>query len=424
MIVWFDPVSGVSGDMLLGVLLELGAPLDGVRDAVSATGLTGWALDAERVTRAGLSATRAVVTVRDAATERRATELLELVARARPEPVAAMAVRAVTALAETEAALHGVAVDEVHLHEVGGIDTVVDTVGVAAALHLLGVTAVHSGPLALGTGTVHTRHGELPLPAPATAALLARAGAPVVPAGVAGETVTPTGIALLLGARVRFGPVPPMTVRGVGYGAGGREVAGRPNVLPALLGEASGTVDRLVLLETNVDDVAGEVLGYVLARLFAAGAADAWVTPIVMKKSRPAHTVHVLVDPVRAQACERIVLAETGSLGLRRSTVDRVALARRTGTVHVDGHPVRLKHGPWGVKPEHDDVAAAAAELGLPLRVVAERALRTAPDERSPTQLGASAVQSSTPAVQPSPVRAGSAPDTGDGAADDDLELG
>lgn len=380
MIVWFDPVSGVSGDMLLGALLELGAPLDEVREAVASTGLTGWALRPEPVTRAGLAATHAVVTVAEGP-RRAAAELVELVARARPEPVAALAVRAVQALVDVEARLHRVPPEEVHLHELGGDDTVVDTVGVGAALHLLGVTAVHSGPLALGSGTVRTRHGELPLPAPATAALLARAGAPVRPAGVAGETVTPTGIALLVAADARFGPVPAMTLQRVGYGAGSREVAGRPNVLPALLGEhPGGTAEQLVLLETNVDDVSGEVLGHLVARVLAAGAADAWISPIVMKKSRPAHTVHVLTEPARAGQCERIVLSETGSLGLRRSPVERWALPRRITTVDVDGHRVRLKHGPWGTKPEHDDLAAAATALGLPLRVVAERALRSAVD--------------------------------------------
>jgi uncharacterized protein (TIGR00299 family) protein len=388
-ILWLNPATGISGDMLLGALLDLGAPLDGIRAAVAATGLTGWSLDVEQVHRGGVRATRAVVAVQDSATERRAAELRDLVARARPAPVAALAGRAVAALAEVEAGLHGVAVDEVHLHEIGGHDTVVDTVGVAAALHLLDVTTLACGPLAMGAGTVRTRHGELPLPAPATAALLARAGAPVVPSDIAGETVTPTGIALLLAAGARFGPVPAMDVAAVGYGAGGREVAGRPNVVQALLGRASGRVEGLLLLETNVDDVTGEVLGHLLARLLDAGAADAWVSPIVMKKSRPAHTVHVLVGPALAAACEQIVLAETGSLGLRRSPVDRLALPRTTTTVAVDGHEIRIKHGPWGAKPEHDDVAAAADALGLPLRVVADRALARlpGPPDRLPHQL-------------------------------------
>ncbi len=386
MILWLNPVSGLSGDMLLGALIELGAPVDGIRAAVAGTGLTGWELHARPVRRSGLAATRAEVTVTDERTERRAAELVELVGRARPAPVAELAVRAVRAIAEVEATLHGEPVDRVHLHEIGGLDTVVDTVGVGAALHLLGVEEVHCAPLALGTGTVRTRHGTLPLPAPATAALLARAGAEVTDAGVVGETVTPTGAALLLAAGARFGGVPRMAVRAVGYGAGGREVPDRPNVLPALLGTPGGTgADRpgtMVVLETNVDDVSGELLGYLVERLLAAGAADAWCTPIVMKKGRPAHTVHVLADPARVPDCERVLLSETGSLGVRRSTVERVALAREEHTVRVDGHPIRVKRGPWAAKPEHDDVVAAAAALELPLREVAERA-RRAFDERA-----------------------------------------
>ncbi|MBW0117859.1 nickel pincer cofactor biosynthesis protein LarC [Pseudonocardia abyssalis] len=365
MICWLNPVGGVSGDMLLGALLDLGAPLDDVRAAVAATGLRGWSLDAERVRRGALTATRAVVTVHDTATERRAAVLLDHVA-AWPT-----AVRAVRAIAEVEARIHGVDPAQVHLHEIGGLDTVVDTVGVASALDLLGVTDLHCGPLPLGRGTVTTRHGVLPLPAPATTALLAAAGAAVTGAGE-GETVTPTGAALLIGAA--FGPVPPMRLGAVGYGAGGRDDPDRPNVLQALLGEAQGAVAPMILLETNVDDVTGEVLGHLVARLLDAGAADAWITPIVMKKGRPAHTVHVLTASERTADCERIVFAETGSLGLRRSPVDRVALPRRESTVDVGGHSVRVKHGPWGSKPEHDDVAAAAAALGLPLREVARLA--------------------------------------------------
>jgi pyridinium-3,5-bisthiocarboxylic acid mononucleotide nickel chelatase len=388
MIVWFNPVSGVSGDMLLGALLELGAPLDGVRAAVASTGLTGWSLEVEQVRRGALRATRARVHAEDDAPARPAAVLREMFSRARPRPVAELAERAVRAIAEVEAGLHGVAVDDVHLHEIGGVDTVVDTVGVAAALSLLGIEQVHSGPLAIGSGVVGGSHGVLPLPAPATAALLARAGAPVTSTGLAGESVTPTGIALLLAAGARFGPLPDMTVRAVGYGAGGRDVPERPNVLQALLGEpaplpggTAGDTRPMTLLETTVDDVPGEVLGHLIDLALAAGAADAWITPVVMKKSRPGHTVHVLVAPERAAACETLVFRETGSLGLRRRTVERVALPRWTSTVEVDGMAVRVKHGPWGAKPEHDDVAAAAAALGLPLRAVAERARRA--DETS-----------------------------------------
>ncbi|WP_037078484.1 nickel pincer cofactor biosynthesis protein LarC [Pseudonocardia spinosispora] len=380
MILWLNPVSGISGDMLLGALLGLGAPVETVLDAVRSTGLDGWSLERTEVVRGGLSATRALVsTEEDGVTERHATELMEIVARARPAPVAALAHAAVTALAQVESGLHGVPLDRVHLHELGGIDTVVDTVGVAAALYALDVTAVHCGPLALGAGTVRTAHGILPVPAPATAALIARMHAPVVPAGVDGETVTPTGAALLLAAGARFGPLPAMTVDAVGYGAGAREVEARPNVLQALLGGvpgSAGDTQELVQIETNVDDVTGELLGHLIGRLLVEGAADAWVSPIVMKKGRPAHTVHVLAAPERAEHCERVLLRETGSLGARRRPVLRTALPRSGRTVEVGGQPIRVKDGPWGSKPEYEDVAAAAETLGLPLREVAGQVTR------------------------------------------------
>jgi len=375
-ILWCNPLGGISGDMLLGALLGVGAPLNGVRAAVASTGLTGWELSAEQVPRGALMATRAVVGVEPQPPHRHASELLEIVGRARPAPVAELATRAVTALAEVEGALHGTDPAQVHLHEIGGVDTVVDAVGVAAALHLLDVQAVHCAPLPIGTGTVESAHGTLPLPAPATAALLARAGAQVTGVAGRGETVTPTGIALLHAAGAVFGPVPAMTVRTAGYGAGRRDDPTRPNVVQALLGEPLGAVETMVELETTVDDVSGELLGHTLARALAAGAADAWITPATMKKSRPGHVVHVLVAPDRAAELETLLLRETGSLGLRRRPVERVALPRRTTTVTVDGHPVRIKHGPWGAKPEHDDVAAAADALGRSAREVAEAARR------------------------------------------------
>lgn len=379
MILWLNPVGGVSGDMLLGALLGLGAPLPAVRDAVGSTGLTGWDIELGEVRRGALVATRAGVVTDDRAPDRRAAELLAAVARARPAAAARIAERAVAAIAGVEARLHGEQIGSVHLHEIGGADTVVDTVAVAAALVLLGVDAVHCGPLPVAAGIVHGRHGALPLPAPATAALLAEAGAQVTPAAGSAETVTPTGIALLLAAGTRFGPVPEMRVRAVAYGAGGRDDAERPNVVQALLGTpvpAEAGAETMVLLETTVDDVPGEVLGYVLERLLAQGAADAWISPVTMKKSRPGHTLHVLAAPGNAGACEAVLLAETGSLGVRRLVVDRLALPRHVTSVDVGGHPVRVKHGPHGAKPEHDDVAAAAAALGLPLREVAERARR------------------------------------------------
>ncbi|CAL9574608.1 Pyridinium-3,5-bisthiocarboxylic acid mononucleotide nickel insertion protein [Streptomyces sp. enrichment culture] len=378
MILWLNPATGLSGDMLLGALLDLGAPVETVREAVASTGLTGWRLEAERVDVDGIRATRARVDVDDEATERRAAELLRRVRAASPPAVAEMAARAVTAVTEVEAALHGTDPAEVHLHELGGLDTVVDTVGVAAALHALEVTEVYSAPVGVGSGEVRTRHGVLPVPAPATIALLT--GARVRGIDVAGETVTPTGAALLRAAGAGYGPMPAMRPARTGYGAGTKRFPGRPNVLQAVLGEAESAVpggeEELVQLETNLDDVTGETLGHLMGRLLARGALDAWVVPAVMKKGRPAHIVHVLCRPGDAGRLRETLFAETGTLGVREGRTNRTALPRTASTVDVEGHTVRIKRGPYGAKCEYEDLRAAAEALGLPLREVAARALR------------------------------------------------
>jgi uncharacterized protein (TIGR00299 family) protein len=366
MICWINPFTGLAGDMLLGALIDAGAPLSDIRAAIASTGLDGWELSAERVLDHGLSATRLHVSVLDQETERPAAVLID---------VAAVAVAALTAIAEAEARLHGTTPDRVHLHELGGHDTLVDIVGTAAALHSLGVTDVACAPLPLGTGQVATAHGVMPAPAPATLALLA--GAAVTGTDLPGETVTPTAAALLTAAGARYGPVPPMLPRATGYGAGTRTLADRPNVASVTLGPAAGrqAAASVTVLETNLDDVTGETLAHTVDRLLAAGALDAWVTPAVMKKGRPAHVLHALVDPQVADHLQAVLLAETGSLGVRRFTAERTVLPRAFTVVHVGGCPIRVKHGPHGAKPEHDDVAAAAHALGLPLRTVAGRAM-------------------------------------------------
>ncbi|MFC4533166.1 nickel pincer cofactor biosynthesis protein LarC [Sphaerisporangium dianthi] len=368
MILYLNPFTGLAGDMLLAALLDAGASLDAVRRAVDLTGLTGWRLSAERVRTGPLIATRVLIDVHDDATERPASTLIAMAERTGlPAAVAAL-----TAIAEAEGALHGVPAAEVHLHELGGHDTLIDIVGCAAALRDLGVTRVHCAPLPLGEGTVRTRHGVLPVPAPATLALLRGA---LVRGGAAGEAVTPTGAAVLHAVATVYGPAPEMELRATGYGAGSRELPDRPNVTVAMLGEPAARRDSQVILTTNLDDVTGEVLGYVIERAIAAGAADAWVTPAVMKKGRPAHILHVLTSHELAGALQDLILTETGSLGLRRSVVEKVALPRNVGTVELHGQTVRMKHGPWGVKPEHDDLAKLAATTGRPLRELAREAL-------------------------------------------------
>ena len=306
MILWLNPFSGISGDMLLGALLDLGAPLGEVQAAIASTGLTGWELTARPVRRAALAACQARVQVDDEVPARRAAELLRLARAAVPAAAGELAAAAITALAEAESRIHGVPAADVHLHELGGVDTVVDTVGVAAALQALRVSAVWSAPLALGAGVIEMRHGQFPAPAPATVALLEGAqvtGLRPAAAATAGETVTPTGAALLRAAGCQYGPLPAMRVTGSGYGAGARDVPGRPNVLPALLGEPvedetagpaelaaapgmGGHAETLIMVETTVNDVTGELLGDLPGLLLGAGALDAWITAVTGKKGR------------------------------------------------------------------------------------------------------------------------------------------
>ncbi|UWE11268.1 nickel pincer cofactor biosynthesis protein LarC [Actinacidiphila bryophytorum] len=373
MICWINPFTGLAGDMLLAALVDAGAPVDRIREAVGSTGLTGWDLSAERVTTHGLAAVRVRVEVTDTAAQRPAGVLMDMVSRARPRPVAALATAALTAIAAVEGRLHGVDPHEVHLHELGGHDTVVDIVGIAAALHHLGVTQVVCGPLPLGTGRTRSAHGIIPVPAPATLELLR--GAAVRGTDVPGETVTPTAAAVLSAVAARYEPLPPAVLGCTGYGAGSRTLEDRPNVCAVtLVADLRDGRESVALLETNLDDVTGEVLAHVVQRALDTGALDAWVTPAVMKKGRPAHVLHCLCRPELAAAVQELMAAETGTLGIRRSDVSRTAFPRRTEVVDVRGAAVRVKHGPHRAKAEHDDVAAAAAGLGLPLREVAQLA--------------------------------------------------
>lgn len=380
MICWINPFAGLAGDMLLAALIDAGASVERIREAIGSTGLTGWELSAERITTHGLAAVRVRVEVTDTATQRPAGRILDMVSRAGPQPVAALATAAVTAISAVEGRLHGVDPHEVHLHELGGHDAVVDIVGIAAALHHLGVTEVVCGPLPLGVGRTRSAHGLIPVPAPATLELLR--GAAVTGTDIPGETVTPTAAAVLSAVAARYEPLPPAVLGRTGYGAGTRILDDRPNVCAVTVAERPPAGrESVVLLETNLDDVTGETLAHVVHRVLESGALDAWVTPAVMKKGRPAHVLHCLCHPGLADAVQELMAAETGTLGIRRSDVSRTVLPRHTEVVDVRGAAVRVKHGPYRAKAEHDDVVAAAARLGLPLREVAELAAAAAREE-------------------------------------------
>ena len=400
---WLDPGFGASGDMLLGTLVGLGVSVEELRADVEQLGVAGWSLHESTVERAGIGATRVEVRLSSttdadsppagAARHRSWSSIDELIAASTlPVDVIDGARRTFRLLGEVEAGIHGVDIDEVHFHEVGAVDAIVDIVATWAALHRLGITEVHAGPVGLGSGaTVSTAHGELPVPAPATLEVLL--GVPVVGLTTPSESVTPTGAALLRSVVTTWGPIPTGALRATARGAGGRNPSTHPNVLtgiliepepdpdsaldpdPAAASGSDGQIVPAVVLATNIDDATGETLGHTLDRLLEAGADDAWLIPIGMKKSRPGHELRVLCRPDLVDELRRIVFAETGTLGIRTEVVRKQVLPRHVGIVHVRGHEIRIKVGPHSAKPEHDDLAAVARATGVSLRQLGAEAL-------------------------------------------------
>ena len=388
---WFHCFAGIAGDMALGSLIDAGADIGEVRSILERLPLGGWAIAAESVTRAGLGGTKVHVEVPgDSSVVRTYSHITALIEEARlPERARARAQATFGALAEAEAHVHRRPVQQIHFHEVGGIDAIIDIVGTCAALEILGVEEVRSSPLAQGMGMIRSEHGMLPNPSPAVAALLASRGVPTFGRDIPMELTTPTGAALVTALATVFGPIPAMSVSSVGYGAGSRDIDGLPNLVQVVIGDAAvigGAAHPLVLMDANVDDVTGEVLGHVIGVLLEAGALDAWVTPIVMKKGRPAYTVSALSDPVLADQISDVLAMETGTLGVRRTAVDRWAAKRQMHEVELDGYPVRIKVGPGRAKAEFEDAARIARRTGMPLREVlakAEAAWRRAQEARS-----------------------------------------
>jgi uncharacterized protein (TIGR00299 family) protein len=363
---WIDASAGVAGNMLLGALVDAGASLDAAQAAVDAVIPGSVRLTATGVTRAGLRALHADVVPLVADPPHRTWRDLRERLTGRPYEVFAR-------LAEAEGRVHGIDPGDVHFHEVGALDSIADVVGVCAALDDLGVTSVSAGEVALGSGRVRTAHGELPVPAPAVAEL-ARGWR--VRSGGTGELATPTGLALLRTLATTDEDLPAMTVDAVGVGAGGRDTPGRPNVVRVLLGTRTGAgAEPAVVLEANVDDLDPRLWPGVLAGLLEAGASDAWLVPILMKKGRPAHTLTVLCPPDRAAGLRDRIFAETSTLGVRESPRRKTALDRTFVPVAVAGGVVAVKVGSAGgrivqVMPEFEDVAARARDTGRPARIV------------------------------------------------------
>ncbi len=378
-VAWFHCFSGIAGDMALGSLVDAGADLDQVREICSRIPVGGWKLEAEPVLRGGIGATHIIVHTEESGVVRTAGHIAGLIEEARlPDRVRVRALATFDALARAEGRLHRRPPEQVHFHEVGGLDAIVDVVGTCAALELLEVDEVHSSPVANGVGMVRAAHGLLPNPAPAVVELLR--GAPTFGVDIAAELTTPTGAALLAANVTRWGPLPMMTIVSMGFGAGTRELEARPNLTQVVVGtmsEEMPTGQPVTLLEVNVDDATGETLAHAIAMLMEAGAHDAWITPILMKKGRPAHTVSALCDPSLARQVAATLTAETGSLGVRGQTFERWPSPRREDEVDVDGALIRVKVGPGRVKVEHDDAVRAARRLQLPVREVVSRAEET-----------------------------------------------
>jgi uncharacterized protein (TIGR00299 family) protein len=378
-----DLSAGASGDMLLGALVDAGVPLDVPAAAVAALPVERIRLEAEPVTRHGLGATRVQVHAPESGHHRTWADVLALLLDADlPTPVREGSLAVFERLAVAEGRVHRIEPEAVHFHEVGALDALADVVGVVAGFEHLGLDRLHASAVTLGSGSARSAHGVVPIPGPAVLELLQ--GVPVTAGPVASEMCTPTGAALLAARVDEWGPLPPMRVERTGTGAGGRDPVELPNVVRLVLGEpaAAGPVGPVVI-ECNVDDLDPRLWPGVLDALFAAGASDAWLTPILMKKGRPAHTLSALCRPEAVADVQAAIFTTTSSIGLRIVPVGKTALERTTSSVEVLGGRVGIKVAVHdgrvrNVSVEYEDVAALARATGLPVKEVLRAATAAA----------------------------------------------
>ncbi len=383
---WFQCSAGVAGDMTMASLVDAGADQFAIIDAISSLGIDGWAITFENVQRCGVRAKWSNVVIHEHDTpdhHRPAQQILDLIGSSGLSAVTRdRAVAIYQTLAEVEGSIHGVDPAEVELHEVGALDSIIDVVGSCAALESLGIEQVSHSAIGVGHGTVTTAHGQFPNPVPAVSQLLAMHHSSTVGVDTTMELATPTGVALMtVLSKGQSGPsMPAMNTRSVGFGAGTADTPNRPNVVQVVVGDLTSqpTTDGEVAVElaVNVDDVTGEVLADAIEQLLAAGAFDAWITPIIMKKGRPAFTVRALCDPARLEIVRSMMVSHTGSLGIRATGVRRWPQQRAEQVVVVDGHSIRVKVAAHRVKVEFDDAQAAARALGVPVRDIIATAER------------------------------------------------
>jgi uncharacterized protein (TIGR00299 family) protein len=376
-ILYIDCQAGISGDMTVGALLDLGVPLEYLRAELARLPLPpgSYALSVNPTERQHVSALKFVVTVQDQQTHRHYAGIDAMIADSSlAEPVKEKARSIFRRLAEAEAKVHGVALEDVHFHEVGAVDSIVDIVSVALCLQYLEVEQIYASALPLGGGFVQTEHGRLPVPAPATAELLR--GLLVHDRCGEGERVTPTGAAILAALAISPGTRPDMAIVRVGSGAGGRDFSDAPNILRAFLGSntAGGSKDVLEA-SCNVDDVTPEVMGYIQELLLESGALDVWLVPVQMKKGRPGMILSFLCLPCDLDRLAALVMAESGTLGVRYHLRQRIVQPRRIENRDTQFGPVRFKISPYGEKPEYEDCRRIARERSLPCRYILQQLL-------------------------------------------------
>jgi len=383
-IAYFDCFSGVSGDMILGALLDAGLGIEDLEAELGKLGIPGYTIKAERTARIGIAATKFSLDVTDRSAERKLRDIIEIVDwSGLDEDVKSLSKQAFRALATVEATIHGKSTEDIHLHEVGAFDSIIDVVGAIVGLKILGIEAAYSSRIHVGTGFLTCRHGTLPVPAPATLEMLR--GIPIHSTGIEAELTTPTGACLLKTLCHDFGTMPGMTVERIGYGAGSRDLE-IPNLLRVYVGETTARgyeKDEAILIETNIDDMSPELLAYASEALLKQGALDVFMTPISMKKNRPATMLSVLTTRAEMDGILAVVFAETTTLGVRIQPVEREKLSSEVILVETKYGEIRVKIGRAAdrvknIAPEYESCKPIAIQQGVPLKDVYDEAIEAA----------------------------------------------
>jgi len=386
--VYFDCFSGISGDMILGALVDAGLDLDVLKSELSKLNLTGYEIKADKVVKKGITGTKVEVTVTGEQKHRHLGDILKIIEESELKAdIKNISKKIFTNLAAAEAKIHNTEINKVHFHEVGAVDSIVDIVGTVIGLKELGIENVYSSKVHIGSGFVDCQHGRMPVPAPATAELLK--DVPVYSLGIESELTTPTGAAVLKSLALDFGAMPAMQISGVGYGAGSKEFEELPNLLRVYLGEVDlerYENDEVALIETNLDDMNPEFFEYVTERLMDEGALDVYTVPIIMKKSRPGVVLNVLCEPDKVDELLPIIFAETTTLGVRLHRVARRKLARKIIEVETKYGMIRVKIGQTlgeeplirNITPEYEDCKKIARENNIPLKNIFDEIKRAA----------------------------------------------